>query len=239
MPRSLTNPLTGQIVWFFAAAPPAAAPMAALVVASLVGKPLSLTCSAMSWANGIVTATVPAQNDPPGSIYPITVAGVTPAGYNGSYTGTVTSATTITYPLASNPGPVTVQGTVAYNSGFDAAGQPTLYYNLASFDPSTGAITARAATPFYYGRRPTSGAWCTMMRVNEPIAGAWPTNQMTLEYVEHGLTVDQKAAAAQTRIDANLAAQQAAASGNGNGNSNPGVTRTTHQTRTTTRTAHR
>jgi len=201
MPRTLTLPLTGQIVWYFAASPPAAAPIAALVVASLAGRPVSATASAMTWANGIVTATIPAQSDPVGTIYPITVAGVTPAGYNGNYTGTVTSATTITYPLASNPGPVTVQGTVAYNSGFDGTGQNVEYFNLASFDPTTGAISARAATPFYYGMRPASGAWCTMMRINEPVAGAWPTNLEALSFAEHDFSPQQKQAAQAARVE--------------------------------------
>jgi len=168
MPKSLTTPLTGQICWYFGAAPPVAAP----------------------------------QPDAPGSSYPITVAGVTPAGYNGSYQGTFASPTTITYPLATNPGAVTVQGTVAFASVFPAAGglPPLGWFNLAIFDPSTGAITAAPSMPFYYGTRPASGAWCTMMRVNEPKAGSWPTNVSTLDFVEHGLTQQQRDAAAQQRI---------------------------------------
>src|SRR5262252_7214924 len=194
MPRSLTNPLTGQIVWYFAASPPAAAPIAALVVASLAGRPVSLTCSAMTWSGGVVTATVPSQNDRVGTIYPITVAGVTPAGYNGTYSGTLISPTQITFPLASNPGTVTVQGTVAYNSGYTAGGVPAQFYNLATFDPSTGAITAAAATPFLYGVRLASGAWCTMMRVNEPIPGAWPGMTMAQEYALHDMGPEQRKA---------------------------------------------
>ena len=49
-------------------------------------------------------------------------------------------------------------------------------FNLAIFDPATGAITAAAAVPFHYGTRPAAGAWCTMMRVNENAAGQWPSN---------------------------------------------------------------
>jgi hypothetical protein len=177
------------------------APIAALVVASLLGRPVSLTASAMSWANGVVTATVPAQNDPVGTQYPITVAGVTPAGYNGSYQGTLIAPTTITYPLATNPGPVTVQGTVAFNSGFTAAGVAAPFFNLAIFDPTTGAITAQPSIPFCYGIRLASGAWCTMMRVNEPVAGAWPTNTEALAVAEHDLSPAQKEAAVTARIE--------------------------------------
>jgi len=250
MPRSLTNPLTGQIVWYYAASPPAAAPQAAMVVASLTGRPVSLTASAMTWANGVVTATVPSQNDRIGTIYPITVAGVTPAGYNGSYQGTLTGPTTITFPLATNPGPVTVQGTVAYNSGYTAAGIPAQFYNLTVFDPSAGTVAAQNAVPFLYGIRQASGAWCTMMRVNENLPGAWPTQLEALQYAEHGLTPDQKTQAGLMRVAEAQAAAQAAAAGNGNPGTHAededpdaepphsrSTTRTT--TRTTTRSTHR
>ena len=75
---------------------------------------VSLTPSATTWAAGVVTMTVAAVADPVGSTYPITVVGFTPAGYNGSYTGTIASSTSITFPLAANPGAVTVEGTVSY-----------------------------------------------------------------------------------------------------------------------------
>src|SRR5262245_1273456 len=72
------------------------------------------TASASAWAAGVVTLTVPAINDYVGTKYPMTVAGFTPAGYNGSVTGTIASNTTITYPLASDPGASSVQGTVSW-----------------------------------------------------------------------------------------------------------------------------
>jgi hypothetical protein len=122
MPRTLTRPVTGQIVWYFAAAPPATAPIAALVIAS-----------------------------------------------------------------------------VATNVSLGVGGPPPTY-NLATFDPTTGAITAAAAVPFHYGTRPVSGAWCTMMRINEPAPGSWPTMAEALDYAEHGMTQEQKDAAAAERV---------------------------------------
>jgi len=127
--------------------------------------------------------------------------------------------------------------------GSQGVGGPAPTFNLATFAPATGVMTFAAAVPFYYGARPASGAWCTMMRVNENLAGAWPTQQEALEFAEHGLTAQQKQAAGEARV-ATAAAAAAQTQTNGNGG-NLGaeevaphtVTRTT--TRTTTRTAHR
>jgi hypothetical protein len=75
------------------------------------------TASAGSWAANVATLTFPAVVDYVGATYQITVAGFTPAGYNGVYQGTIASSTTMTYPLPTNPGGVTsVQGTVTYTA---------------------------------------------------------------------------------------------------------------------------
>jgi hypothetical protein len=41
-----------------------------------------------------------------------------------------------------------------------------------------GTAAPALGVRFYYGTRPSAGAtpWCTMMRVNEPAAGQWPSN---------------------------------------------------------------
>ena len=71
------------------------------------------TISTMLWATSVVTVTTAAphgwQN---GDTVEVVIAGVTPAGYNGTVQATITGASTFTYPLVSNPGVVTVQGTV-------------------------------------------------------------------------------------------------------------------------------
>jgi hypothetical protein len=71
----------------------------------------SRTVSAATWASSVVTLTVPSMPDAIGTTFPLTVSGFTPTGYNGVFTGTIASATTITYPLATNPGAATVLGT--------------------------------------------------------------------------------------------------------------------------------
>jgi hypothetical protein len=78
---------------------------------------VSRTTTAGSWAANVATLTVPSTTDYVGTVYTMTMAGFTPAGYNGTYQGTIASATTITYPLTTNPGgAVTVQGTVTYQA---------------------------------------------------------------------------------------------------------------------------
>lgn len=110
MPRSLTRPETGQIVWYYAASPPTVGPLAALV-----------------------TATV-----------------------------------------------------------------DRTHFNLAVFAADASAMTAALNVPFHYGTRPVSGAWCTMMRVNENAPGAWPSQQeaseVGLALELHGLNEEQREA---------------------------------------------
>lgn len=48
-------------------------------------------------------------------------------------------------------------------------------FGLYVFDRANGAPTYVAAVPYYDGAsRPSSGAWCTHMRVVEPGTGIWP-----------------------------------------------------------------
>jgi hypothetical protein len=70
--------------------------------------------SAATWAGGTVTVTISSTQTltgiTTGNSY--TVTGVTPSGYNGAFTVTVTGPTTFTYPLASNPGAYSSGGTI-------------------------------------------------------------------------------------------------------------------------------
>ncbi len=68
--------------------------------------------ASMTWAAGTVTVTTNNAHGL-GTGENVTIAGVGPSGYNGTVGVTVTGATTFTYALASNPGLVTVQGTVS------------------------------------------------------------------------------------------------------------------------------
>lgn len=47
----------------------------------------------------------------PGTPFTVVIAGANPSGYNGTFVATVTSTTTFTYPLATNPGVESVAGT--------------------------------------------------------------------------------------------------------------------------------
>lgn len=69
------------------------------------------TITAMTWSGGVVTVTSPAHGLTVKSESIIT--GVTPTGYNGYVeTFTIIDANTLSFPLASNPGAVTVQGKI-------------------------------------------------------------------------------------------------------------------------------
>jgi hypothetical protein len=79
-------------------------------VVALLAPAKALT--SLTWSGGVVTVTTTAPHGwGTGDVIPITIAGVTPAAYNGSFQSTVTGASTFTYALASNPGTMTVAGT--------------------------------------------------------------------------------------------------------------------------------
>lgn len=66
-----------------------------------------------AWNSGVATVTMAANHGiTNGTVFQATIAGVTPAGYNGTFAATATGAATFTYPLVANPGAVTVQGTM-------------------------------------------------------------------------------------------------------------------------------
>lgn len=73
----------------------------------------ALAISSLTWSAGTVTATTSASI--PGRVATDTfltaVSNASPAGYNGTFVATVTSPTTFTYALASNPGLETTPGT--------------------------------------------------------------------------------------------------------------------------------
>lgn len=75
--------------------------------------PAPLALSSLVWAAGTVTATtVPALTGlQAGDTFITTIAGATPATYNGAVVATVTGGNSFTFPLANNPGAETVAGT--------------------------------------------------------------------------------------------------------------------------------
>ena len=69
--------------------------------------------TSMVWSASVVTVTTTAPHGwTVSDVIPVVIAGVTPVGYNGPVTATITGASTFTYPLVGNPGSVTVQGSV-------------------------------------------------------------------------------------------------------------------------------
>ena len=65
----------------------------------------SITISTITWTSSVVTVTLASAHGIPSSdVVEGTISGMTPAGYNGTFAMTSTGTTTLTYPLASNPG---------------------------------------------------------------------------------------------------------------------------------------
>jgi hypothetical protein len=72
--------------------------------------PAAIPVTAVAWSAGAVTATC-AHGQPTGARFPVTLAGLVPGAYNGTFWGTATGAGAFTYPLAANPGAMTQAGT--------------------------------------------------------------------------------------------------------------------------------
>lgn len=103
--------------------------------------------SSIAWAANVVTVTL---SDPhgwtTGDQIPVVVSGVTPSGYNGSFTATAASATTFTYPLATNPGAETVLGVVKTVSSIELTQMNSAFWaqgtNRAVYVLELGGVTA-------------------------------------------------------------------------------------------------
>jgi len=114
---------------------------------NILAAPLALT--SLAWASGTVTATTTAAlpvTFESGKSYPITIAGATPAGYNGQYLATITGTDTFTFALAVSPGTETVPGTytvsdtlVAMATTFFAQGSQQSVYVL-ELGPGTSTV---------------------------------------------------------------------------------------------------
>lgn len=140
---------------------------------SLLAAPLAL--SSLNWSGGTVIATtaaaIPGRST--GDTFKTTIAGATPAGFNGLVVATVTGANTFTYPLTVNPGNETVAGTYAppgqmglvasVNSFFgQGSAQAVSILELGPSDGSTGPPllqTFIAANPGTFYSYLVPGAW--------------------------------------------------------------------------------
>ena len=108
-----------------------------------------LAVSSIAWATGVATVTTAAPiGAATGSQVTFSITGCVPAGYNGLVTGTVTGASTFTYPLAANPGALTTPGTAACNI-LPANATP----NLAADLPRSRLLDTSADTQRVAARR--------------------------------------------------------------------------------------
>jgi len=82
---------------------------------------LNVEISTITWSGGTVTVTTASPHGLPSGTTSGTIYGCTPTAYNGSYTFTRTGASTFTYPLASNPGTITVLGYTPFDSASQGA----------------------------------------------------------------------------------------------------------------------
>ena len=85
--------------------------------------------SAIEWGTNEVTVTTTAAHGiPSGDTVQIAIAGVVPAGYNGTFAGTATGTNTVTYPLTTNPGTETTLGTLQLNSAIELAAMGNTFF---------------------------------------------------------------------------------------------------------------
>jgi uncharacterized membrane protein len=88
-----------------------------------------LANTSLAWTTGVVTVTTAAPHGfTIADVFPITIAGVTAAGYNGTFAATITGASTFTYAIASNPGTATVPGTYTPGSVAEVLSMATTFF---------------------------------------------------------------------------------------------------------------
>lgn len=94
---------------------------------SLLASPVAIT--SLAWATGVVTVTTAAPHGwTNGDVIPVVISGAVPSGYNGTFQGTITGASTLTYPLVSNPGVETTPGTVTLGAVSEILAMATTYF---------------------------------------------------------------------------------------------------------------
>lgn len=97
--------------------------------------PLS-TGTPLSWSSEVVTATTAAPHGfRVGDTLLVDIAGAVPLAYNGTFTVTVTGASTFTYPLISNPGANTTTGTYVPTSATQLNQMNTTFWGQGSIVP--------------------------------------------------------------------------------------------------------
>jgi len=89
--------------------------------------------STITWATNVVSVTTTtAHGIPSGDTVQIVIAGCTPTGYNGTFAGTSTGTNTLTYPLTSDPGSATVEGTLQLANTFELTAMGNTFFAQGS-----------------------------------------------------------------------------------------------------------
>ena len=89
--------------------------------------------STITWTGSVVTiTTTTAHGIPNGDTVQIVIAGCTPTGYNGTFAGTATGTNTVTYPLVSDPGSSTVEGTLQLSNTLELAAMGNTFFAQGS-----------------------------------------------------------------------------------------------------------
>lgn len=116
--------------------------------------------TSLAWAAGTVTVTTTAPHGITNGVsFPVVIAGATPAGYNGTFTATVTGASTFTYPLVADPGLETVPGTWQPESAVQLQQMATTFFAqggtqgayVLELGPGDAAAGVTALTAFLTG----------------------------------------------------------------------------------------
>lgn len=108
--------------------PGTATPVASLAALLSILAP-SVALSSLAWSGGVVTATTTTPHGwGNGDVIPVVVAGAAPSGYNGTFTATITGASTFTYPLVGNPGAETTPGRVTLWAVTELTQMATTYF---------------------------------------------------------------------------------------------------------------
>jgi hypothetical protein len=124
----------------------------------------------------------------------VTISGVTPSGYTGTYTIIGSTTTTITYSQSSTTGPQTVAGTIAFNYTATAT---VSFAAMAVAPPVGSSVTISGVTPSGYNGTYTitasttsSVSFLSATTGSQTVAGtiAFPTGGAIKVYASNGAT---------------------------------------------------
>ncbi len=122
------------------------------------------TIATATWSGGVASLTVASGSGdlPFGQSISVTVTGMTPAGYNGSFIALVTNINAFTYTVANPGGSGTVMGT-AFETTVSGTGTPNVFegscFNVSNADTATWGAAAVSTGSNHCKLRFTPAAW--------------------------------------------------------------------------------